>query len=411
MGNDMDQRLTFIVVSTDAGIVKELRTVMSSDDRLRIITFMDNADEACAEVLRLRPSAAVVAIDNEAEARFALIKRLSSECPDTVIICASRDSSSDLILKSIRSGAREFLRLPVDAEEFATVIDRTAEFAAARIKEPKKLGRTIAVFSSKGGCGNSFIAANLAAAMKSHTALVDLNLHAGDLDLFFGIQPRFSIVDLVENRSRLDDSLLSGYMASHSSRLDLLPAPRETADADDIKPENVAEVLHILRQRYDYVVIDPHHTLDAITLAALDNADDILLVLTLDVSSIRSAQRSIEIFDRLGYPRKKVRVVVNRWTKQIDVQLQQVERFLGERVVGFVPNDYRAAVNSVNLGTPLVESHPTSVIAMEIKRVAAIISGETDGGDGEHKGILGSLFRRQANGSPRLDLNLTLDRA
>jgi Flp pilus assembly CpaE family ATPase len=88
-----------------------------------------------------------------------------------------------------------------------------------------------------------------------------------------------------------------------------------------------------------------------------------------------------------------------------------VERFLGERVVGFVPNDYRAAVNSVNLGTPLVESHPTSVIAMEIKRVAAIISGETDGGDGEHKGILGSLFRRQANGSPRLDLNLTLDRA
>ena len=136
--------------------------------------------------------------------------------------------------------------------------------------------------------------------MKSQTALVDLNLHAGDLDIFFGIQPRFSIVDLVENRSRLDDSLLSGYMAAHSSKLQLLPAPRETADADDIKPENVAEVLHILRQRYDYVVIDPHHTLDAITLAALDNADDILLVLTLDVSSIRSAQRSIEIFDRLA---------------------------------------------------------------------------------------------------------------
>ena len=406
----MDQRLTFVIVSSDTDIVKELRTVIGSDDRLRVITSMDDAEQACSEISRLRPSAAVVAIDNEPETRFALIKRISLECPDTVVVCASRHSSSDLILRSIRSGAREFLRLPISAEEFATVVDRTAEFCGARTKEPKRLGRTIAVFSSKGGCGNSFIAANLAAAIRSSTALVDLNLHAGDLDLFFGIQPRFSVVDLVESRSRLDDSLLSGYMTSHSSKLALLPAPRDTAAADDIQPENVAEVLHILRQRYDYVVIDPHHTLDAITLAALDNADDILLVLTLDVSSIRSAQRSIEIFDRLGYPRKKVRVVVNRWTKQIDMQLQQVERFLGERVVGFIPNDYRAAVNSVNLGKPLVESHPTSMIAMEIKRVAAIISGESESGNNHHKGILGSLFRRQS-APPRLGLNLTLDQA
>ncbi|MEP6921884.1 MAG: AAA family ATPase [bacterium] len=406
----MDQRLTFIIVSTNAEIVKELRTIIGSDERLRVITCMENAQEACAEILRLRPSAAVMVIENEPEAKLAVIKRLSLECPDTVAICASRESSSDLILRCVRSGAREFLRLPISAEEFATVIDRTSEFCAARNKEPKKLGRTIAIFSSKGGCGNSFIAANLAASLKGQTALVDLNLHAGDLDLFFGIQPRFSIVDLVENRSRLDDSLLSGYMTSHSSRLSLLPAPRDTAAADDVKPENVAEVLHVLRQRYDYVVVDPHHTLDSITLAALDNADDILLVLTLDVSSIRSAQRSIEIFDRLGYPRKKVRVVVNRWTKQIDMQLQQVERFLGERVVGFVPNDYRAAVNSVNLGKPLVESHPTSSVAVEIKRVAAVITGESEGDDNHHKGILGSLFRRQST-SPRLDLNLTLDRA
>ena len=131
-------------------------------------------------------------------------------------------------------------------------------------------------------------------------------------------------------------------------------------------------------------------------------------VLTLDVSSIRSAHVK-RIFDRLGYPRNKVRVIVNRWTKQIDMQLQQVERFLGERVVGLIPNDYHAAVNSVNLGKPLVESHPTSVIAMEIKRVAAIISGDSESRNNHHKGILGSLFRRQS--TPRLDLNLTLDRA
>ena len=87
-------------------------------------------------------------------------------------------------------------------------------------------------------------------------------------------------------------------------------------------------------------------------------------------------------------------MVVNRWTKQIDVQLQQVERFLGERVVGFVPNDYRAAVNSVNLGTPLVES--TSHVSDCDGDQSAQSSRERQTADGEHKGILGSLFRRQA---------------
>jgi pilus assembly protein CpaE len=404
----MNQRLTFIIVCDDHETGWELRSLINSNDRLHLLTSINQFEKAAAEVTRLSPLAAVIAMDRNQDSRFALIKRLALDCPNTAVICASRDSSSDLILRCIRAGAREFLRLPVSSDEFATVIERTAEFGASRAHETGKLGRTIAIFSSKGGCGNSFIAANLAAAMKSSTALVDLNLQAGDLDLYFGMQSKFSIIDLVENRARLDDSLLSGYMATYSPKLAILPAPRDTAAAEMITPDNVTEVMHVLRQRYDYIVIDPPHNLDSIALAALDSADDIVLVLTLDVASIRSAQRSIEIFDRLGYPRKKVRVLVNRWTKQVDMELQQVERFLGERVVAYVPNDYRAAVNSVNLGQPLVDSTPTSAIALEIKRVASMLSGEIQGNGSSGRGLLG-IFRRQQQqtSSPRLDLNLT----
>ena len=98
--------------------------------------------------------------------------------------------------------------------------------------------------------------------------------------------------------------------------------------------------LQRLRESYDYVVLDPQHTFDSITLAALDQSDEIVLVLTLDIPAIRSTQRALEIFDRLGYPRKKIRIVVNRWSKQIDLDLRQVEKFLGEPVIGFVPSDY-----------------------------------------------------------------------
>jgi len=309
----------------------------------------------------------------------------------------------------MRAGAREFLQLPASAGELAMVLNRTAEFCAAHNGEPQKLGRTIAVFSSKGGCGNSFIAANLAAALEEPTALIDLNLQAGDLDLFFGIQPRFSIVDLVENRDRLDDELVSAYMTAHSTKLSVLPAPRDTA-VSDITAANFAEVLHLLRQRFSYLIIDPHHTLDSITLAALDQADDILLVSTLDVAAIRSAQKSIEIFDRLGYPRRKVRVIVNRWSKQADLELRQVEKFLGERVIGIVPNDYRAAVNSVNLGRPLVESQQSSAITAEFKRLASTIAGDPATEERNQKGFLGSLFRRNAP-STSLVLSTSLNKA
>jgi pilus assembly protein CpaE len=122
------------------------------------------------------------------------------------------------------------------------------------------------------------------------------------------------------------------------------------------------------------VVLDPQHTFDSITLAALDQSDEIVLVLTLDIPAIRSTQRALEIFDRLGYPRKKIRIVVNRWSKQIDLDLRQVEKFLGEPVIGFVPSDYQLAVTSINLGQPLVQSEPNCKIAQEIRRVARTIT-------------------------------------
>ena len=395
----MTNTLSFVILSTGLESLKELRGALTSDDRARLLAGGDDAEQLFAELQRLRPDAAVVAIGAEVEPTLRFVERVASECPRTAIICASRDASPDLILRSLRAGAREFLRLPLIAEEFKTVLERTAEFCASQVQEPRKKGRTIAVFSSKGGCGTSFIAANLAAALSpAKTVLADLNLQSGDMALFLGVEPKYSIADLVENRARVDDQLLRTYLAPHSASLSLLAAPREADSADDIEPEHVYEVIEILRGRHDYVVIDPQHTFDAITLAALDQADEILLVLTLDIPAIRCAQRALAIFDRLGYPRHKIRVVVNRFSKQIDLELREVERFLGERVTGYVQSDYSTAVTSINLGQPLVESVPDSKLAAEIRQIAAQVSGQplaAPAGDAAPaRRLLGSLLRR-----------------
>jgi pilus assembly protein CpaE len=188
-----------------------------------------------------------------------------------------------------------------------------------------------------------------------------------------------------------------------------LAAPFEAHEAEEVKPQDVSEILHLLGQRYEYIVLDLPHTFDPVTVAALDLADDILLVLTLDIPGIRSTKRALKVFDRLDYPRRKVHIVVNRWSKDIDVQLQKVEMHLGEQLIGFVPNDYRKVMDSINLGNPLVQADPSSKITAEIKRIAALVGGNGHiPSEQTRRRTLGSMFGRQNPTSP-LDLSKMLE--
>jgi pilus assembly protein CpaE len=363
-----------------------------------------------SDVIRLRPSAALVVLEAEtAEREFALIKKLVTASPGTTVITAARDASPALILGSMRSGAREFLQLPIIPEELKTVLDSAAEFSAT-LENKSKNARLVAVFSGKGGTGVSFFTTNLAAAMTVPTLLIDLNLQSGDAASFLGLDVKYSLSDFVSNRARLDDSLITTFITPHSGNLALLAAPLETHEADDIKPEDVTEVLHLLGQRYECIVLDLPHTFDPVTISALDLADDILLLMTLDIPGIRSTKRALKVFDRLGYPRSKVHVVVNRWSKNIDVELQKVQAHLGEQFIGLVPNDYRKVIGSINLGQPLVQTDSHSKITVEIKRIAALVA------DSDHKRtpsprkrLFGTMFGRP--GSTSLELSTLPDTA
>lgn len=403
----MTKNISIVVLSAGIENFKEIRHGLSADDRIRLLAGGNDAVQLYDEIVRLKPAAALITLDSNPEQAVAMIKRLATERPTMALISAGRSDSADLILRSLRAGARDFLRLPIVADELKTVLDRAAEFVDDQVEAPKKKGRMVAVFSSKGGCGTSFIAANLAAATSARTVLVDLNLQSGDLPLFLGVDPKYSIADMAEHRARLDESLVNSFITPYSSTLSLLAAPKEVDAADEVEPEHIFEVLQRLRESYEFVVLDPQHTFDPITLAALDQSDEIVLVLTLDIPAIRSTQRALETFDRLGYPRKKIRVVVNRWSKQIDLDLQQVEKFLGEPVTGFIPSDYQTAVTSINLGQPLVQSDSNSKIAQEIRRLARVIAGGnvTVPAPVPRRSFWSSLVKR---GQPQLDLQTTM---
>jgi len=367
------QGLTFITLGKDSESSKELAKALSSSGCGRVMAEHDNPTEFLANIARLRPSAAVITLKQDhLENGFALLKEAIAAAPATAIITASSEASPAMIMGSIRAGAREFLQLPVNADELRTVMERIAEFCKLTHNSANNNSRMVAVFSGKGGAGVSFFATNLAAAMNTQTLLVDLNLQAGDSASFLGLETKYSLVDFVRNRARLDESLMTSLVTPHSTNLSLLAAPTEAHEAEEVKADDVTEILHQLGQKFERIVVDLPHTFDPVTIAALDMADDILLVLTLDIPGIRSTKRALKVFDNLGYPRDKTRVVVNRWSKNIDVELQKVEGHLGEQLIGFIPNDYRKVMDSINLGRPLVQSEPASKIALEIKRIAGL---------------------------------------
>jgi len=404
------QPFTFINMGRNQEDLAEIRNALVSTNRARFLGQYENHDDLLADVIRLRPSATILVLENEdAEKDFAFIKKISSVSPNTAIIAAARNASPSLVLQSMRAGAREFLEIPIAAKELDTVLNRLAELSSEATDENH--GRVVAVYSGKGGAGVSFFATNFAAAMDHPTLLMDLNLQAGDSASFLGIDPKYSLADFVRNRMRLDDTLIPSLVTPHSTNLSLVAAPSEAHEAEEINADHVSEIVHILRQKFSYVILDLPHTFDPITVASFDLADDILLVLTLDIPGIRGAKRALNVFDHLGYRRDKVRVVVNRWSKGIDVELHKIEGHLGEQLIGFVPNDYRKVMDSINLGRPLIESEPASKIALEIKRIAGLVSQNNHTPSHQpRKGLLRSVFGRN-NTSTGLELSALGDNA
>ncbi len=370
------QSISVVVLSTDLDNFNEIRAALATDNRAKLLSGGNDAEQVQEEIVRLKPSAAIISLGANSDQAIKLIQNLKEECPDTVVISVAKETFAEQILQSLRTGAREFLRLPIDAAELKTVLDRIDEIRTGKEEGAKKTGRMTAVFSSKGGCGTSFIAANLAVSSAVRTVLVDLNFESGDLPLFLGLDPEYSIADMVARHGRLDERLISNLVTPYSENLDLLSAPKELDPIEKIEPEHVFEVLQRLRECYEHVLLDPRHTFDPITLMALDQCDEIVLVLTLDILAIRSAQRALHIFDHVNYPRDKVRIVVNRWSKQIDLDLPKVAKLLNKPVDASLSSDYQTVVDSINLGTPLVKSNSKSKIAREIKRVARTLSFE-----------------------------------
>ena len=292
------------------------------------------------------------------------------------------------MLNAMRAGVNECLPEPLTRE----MIDEALRSVVVGA-QPEPAGQVFAFVGAKGGVGTSTLAVNTAAALhkqtKSPALMIDLHLVHGDAALFFGSDPRFSVVDAIENVHRVDESFFSGLVEKTRSGVHVLgSSSRPIHGAMD--PQRTRSLLDFAKHKYPYTVLDVPRS-DFAMLDALDPVTSIVVITSQEVSALRSATHTAETL-RQRYGAARVRVVLNRFDKNAAVATSDIERVLGEPLKHQIPSDYRVAVEAVNTGIPLVLGD--SKLAKSIRSLAIDLAGITK--DPENQPAPGGVLSRLA---------------
>ncbi|MCE3015783.1 MAG: AAA family ATPase [Pirellula sp.] len=327
-----------------------------------------------------KPDAAMICLDGGTDRALILMDKLRTTSPDCVIFAASKSTDGQLILKSIRAGAREFLPLPMEIEELYTALERILQSKYGSGGSKSKGCKVIAIAGATGGVGCTSIAVNigcnLANKSENSVALVDLDLALGDADVFLDSIPDYSLVDVTENVSRLDFQLLRKSLTKHSSGLYLLPRPIQLQDLDLINPDSLRRVFGLLRASFSHVVIDMSKSFSHVDLAALEMSNEIVLMVQLDLPCLRNMVRLLMSLQQIESIRDKIKVVVNRsGLESGQISLKKAKETIGREVFFQIPNDYRTMVEMRNNGQPLIEQAPKALITQAVQQLTDLLDG------------------------------------
>jgi pilus assembly protein CpaE len=381
-----------IVEPVEAGAAWLAHALAGLDQRILRTASPDEAMGAIAtegrEVL-----AVLVGSGLEDEAALGLAARLQQAVPEVAVVLLRERESGQMLRSALRFGVRDVLGASSDADTVRASIARAIELAttlrgrlaaAAGSDAPEastgRPGEIITVFSAKGGCGKTFLATNLAVALaagRSEVALVDLDLHFGDVAIVLQLFPTRTIQDAARERG-LDAGALRSYLTPHPAGVWALAAPTEPPVADTVSASAVSTILKLLRSSFAHVVVDTPAALTDQVLAAFDESDAIALLATLDVPSIKNLKLTMQTMERLRYPPSRIRVVVNRAGSRVGLRLPDVEKVLGTSVDLTIPSS-RSVPISVNKGNPVLLEEPRGNVAEAIRRLAAEFAPDAAG--------------------------------
>ncbi|HZD21937.1 MAG TPA: AAA family ATPase [Acidimicrobiia bacterium] len=335
------------------------------------------------------------------EASMSQIKALHNQDPSLVLMMVAEEVTAELLRQGMRAGVSDVLETPLDEAKIEAAIEQFAhdvlhsqtarKSPAAPVAEEESEGRIITITSAKGGSGKTVLATNLALLLnrlpETKVCLVDADLQFGDVSLVLQLEPRFTMVNAAHELHQLDAELLDSLLTEHPSGLKVLAAPLEPAFADDITTAGLMQMLDVLKENYDYIIVDTAAMLDELILSLIEKSDDILMLVDMDLPSVKNAKLALETMRLLKFSTSNVKLVLNRSNAKAKLENREIEGALKMEIAASIPSDAMVAA-SVNEGRPVVESDPKSKVSKGYASVAELIAGKIPAAAGK-SGLFG----------------------
>jgi pilus assembly protein CpaE len=315
------------------------------------------------------------------------IRNLHNQDPALILMMVAETVTADLLRGAMRAGVSDVIEAPLDEAKIEAAIEQFAhdvlkrQSASKPTAEPERTerGAIITVTSAKGGSGKTVTATNVALLLNrmpdKKVVLVDADLQFGDVCLLLQLEPRFTMVNAAHELHHLDAEMLDSLLTEHPSGLKVLAAPLEPAFADDITTAGLMQMLDILQENYDFVVVDTASMLDELILSLIEKADHVLMVVDMDLPSVKNAKLALETLRLLKFSTQNVQLVMNRNNSKAKLDNKEIESALKMEIKAAVPSD-AAVPNSVNEGRPIVEADPKGKVAKGFESVAELIVGK-----------------------------------
>lgn len=399
-----------ILIVDDVTETREnIKRLLYFEKDMMVVGEAADGDEAVRQTKKLNPDIVLMDINMPTMDGITATQEIATKYPKTAIIIMSVQGEQEYLKKAMVAGAREYMVKPFSTDELVDTIRNVCDFEKKRrvhlvepsiVKEMQRDPQVITVFSTKGGVGKTAIATNLAVSLAEETrkkvVIVDLDLQFGDVAVMLNIIPKRTITEMIQDINQMDSELLEGYLLTHPTGVKVLPCPTRPEYAELITGAHVEKIIGILKQNYDYIVIDTPQFFHETTLTVLDLCHQILLIVSLDLPTIKNVKLGLEVLDSL-HLKGKVKLIMNRASSDMGIKSEDMEENLGMKVAANIPSDGRTVVSAVNKGDPFVLTHAHTKIAESIRALARMVMvGETSNGKGdggvEKKGFLGRLF-------------------
>jgi len=317
----------------------------------------------------------LVDLDSDLEYALELVRSICINGLATVMVCSAQ-VDSDLLLRSMRAGAREFLTLPFDPGAMTEALARASAFRSASRPAKREEGRLLVFLSAKGGSGVTTLACNFAVTLAREsgkkTLLIDLNLPLGGAAINLGLKAEHSIENVFQDFRRLDSSLLSGLLEEHASGLSVLAAPSELAPTQ-VSEDAIDTLLEVALQNFDYVVVDAGSKLNLQNTLLFDESATIYLVTQVGLAELRNSNRVIALLSAAGSP--KVEIVINRYDPlNLEIADEHITGALTRPAEWKIPNDYAAVRRMQSSAASLMEDD--SQISRAIRQMTKAVSSQ-----------------------------------